>query len=954
MKSWAEPTADDIRRVQTLAGRPENRAYFFDRLDNPLWVRPLAAAGFFAEPPEPVPAGEPGYVRFPPWPEGGYLVRVAPTAPDAVAEVLRGIGRSGNPTVTRLLLDALVALPDTFFRQAAAALTSWLETPFSDHFDDEAAAAITRLLHDGSISVALDAAKRILALEPDTRLAEKAAADVPIPPRPQPSARMSDWHYERILARIGDALADAAGIRAVEFMSSLLEDALRLSAWDDDGVDAGTEIWRPAIEDHAQNSRSGVGDALVSATKDVAVRVAHSDEGTLAEVINALESRTLLHRRIALHVLAVSSAGKALVDAHIGSRPLFDDYRVRHEYAALLRNRFLDASEGTRAAVLSWISDGPEVDDYRRRRARLDGEPPSDEDVDHYVRRWRRDWLSFVANHLDSVLSDEYRGLVKDLGEPDHPDFTSWSSSWDGPESPLSGEELAQRRIQDVFSYLRSWRPQQDSWRQFGPSIDGLGRALSEDVKARPDVYASLAQTAGDLDPTYVTSIFSGLESALREGASIEWGGPLALAHLVVSRPFELDEEPSGRDRDPGWRWCRREVASILRAGFSDRPNRIPFAERDRAWSIIERLLRDPNPSPEHEQRYGGENMDPLTLSLNTNRATAMHAVVEYALWVHRELEGRGEDLSSGFTWMPEARDALDVHLDLDLEPSLAVRAVYGRWLPWLLLLDEAWVRDRHDVLLPGAPFETVRDVVWVTYVSWCPPYDSVFRMLRADYEAAVRRVPSGIAAGTFDHESADAKLGEHLVTFFWRGLAEVELMDEFFIRASDDLAANVMEFVGRSLHNTTGDVPESVERRIEELWDRRLAVAETDPDTHEAEVRTFGMAFASAKLDSEWALANLERAVGLAGAPKLGQWVVERLVDLAESRPGPVTKLLADMLDRPENEWDHVGWRDEARRIVDVAVSTGDASAVENARSIVDHYVRRGELDFRELLRSD
>jgi hypothetical protein len=42
---------------------------------------------------------------------------------------------------------------------------------------------------------------------------------------------------------------------------------------------------------------------------------------------------------------------------------------------------------------------------------------------------------------------------------------------------------------------------------------------------------------------------------------------------------------------------------------------------------------------------------------------------------------------------LPEAqRDALDAHLDPHVDPSLAVRAVYGRWLPWLLLLDEAWV----------------------------------------------------------------------------------------------------------------------------------------------------------------------------------------------------------------------------------------------------------------------
>ena len=64
-----------IVQVQTLSTRPENRAYFFDRLENPNWVDALHKAEFFT-PPDPVPAGD-GYVQFPPWPEGRYLARAA-------------------------------------------------------------------------------------------------------------------------------------------------------------------------------------------------------------------------------------------------------------------------------------------------------------------------------------------------------------------------------------------------------------------------------------------------------------------------------------------------------------------------------------------------------------------------------------------------------------------------------------------------------------------------------------------------------------------------------------------------------------------------------------------------------------------------------------------------------------------------------------------------------------
>jgi hypothetical protein len=227
--------------------------------------------------------------------------------------------------------------------------------------------------------------------------------------------------------------------------------------------------------------------------------------------------------------------------------------------------------------------------------------------------------------------------------------------------------------------------------------------------------------------------------------------------------------------------------------------------------------------------------------------------------------------------------------------------------------------------LFPAEPFEIYRDVVWATYISWCPPYDSAFRALRSEYEGSVEAVPSGLAAGTFHRESVDAKLGQHLVIFFGRGLVDISLLDEFFGRADDELASDVIESVGRVLHNTTGDLSDEIRVRIQELWERRLAAGAEDPEAHQAELRAFGMTFASAKLDRARTLGNLERAVALAGAPKLGHWVVERFDDLVPSRPAVATRILAAMLEHPENEWDHIGWRDEARATVERAIRSGD-----------------------------
>jgi hypothetical protein len=956
MRSWAPPTAEELDRLAVLCARPEARAYFFDRLENPNWVQDLAQRGFFANPPGPVPAGEPGYVRFPPWPEGRYLARVAVEAPAEVVSALQDIPASENPAVTGLLFTTLANLPDEHVVRLADKAREWVAAPFADHFAEEAAAAALRLLAAGATRPALGLAAQLLEVRPDPRRAEKASAgDSPLRVFPEAAARFSAWEYGRVLARLVAPMVDAAGLGAIRLLAGLLEDALRLSRWEDEeGRDDYSYVWRPAIEDHEQNSdsNSGIRDSLVSAVRDVAVRHATRRPDELEATIVVLESGSTVLQRIALHVLGSVADGVELAAARMTDRGLFDEHRVRHEYAALLRARFGELDEPGQSEVLSWIDAGPDLEEYKQRRTDLDDAPPSEDDIARYAAGWRRDRYSYVEPYLDQDAAARYRELVDIVGAAEHADFLTWSASWTGPKSPATPAELAERSVADVVDYLRRWRPAEDAGLGLGPSVEGLGGAFGEVVAGRAADFADVAPNLVDLDPTYVRELFAGLESALREGATFSWAGPLSLAAAVVQHPFEPDVEVPDRDRDPGWRWCRRQLGSLLQSGLADKPNRVPFELRSTAWAVISRLAEDPNPTAAHEARYGGDNMDPLTLSINTNRGTAMHAVVEYALWCRRELESLGEDVSRGFELMPEAAEVLDRHLHPEAEASLAVRAVYGRWLPWLLLLDEAWTIERLPLLFPYQDNSTLAETVWDTYVAWCPPYNSVFRALEEHYRAAIDRVPTHRKAGSFGHDSVDSKPGQHLVTFYGRGVVDRDALERYFARADDELAADVISFVGRTLGSTVGELPAAVSERMQGLWEWRFSEAAPQPEAHKLELRAFGTWFASGKLDGGWALGALERSVELVGAPTLGHLVAERLVEVSQRDPVAAVRVFARMVQRPEHEWDYLGWRDQAKAIVEAALASQEAEAQEPAATIVDSYVRRGELDFRELTR--
>ena len=939
MNDWTAPSDSALARVAALAARGENREYFFEHLENPMWVPALAGEGVFDDPPGLVEADEPGYVRFPSWPEGGYLARMAPAVPDTVAAVLEKSRPSPNPRVTAILLECVLALPTEQFRRLAAKAVEWIADPaaagFIEHFDDQAASVVARLVRDGKVKQGLAAAEALLRLERRSR-PSSASEDDKIPALSEPVGRLKDFEYDRTITKILPDLVDSAGLDGLELFSSLLSVAVDYSRsrGEPPDADAYSWIWRPAIEDRRQNTDRGVRCVLVTAVRDAAVRLAQLCEENLHSVVQLLESGTSLHRRIALHVLTVVPGGAELAVERIADRGIFDDYGLKPEYAALLRSRFGEAPPEVQRTFLGWVFTGPELGDFQP------------EDPVGYTEFWMRDWLSFVAGYLSGDDAKRHRELVSRRGEADHPDFLGWSTSRVGPTTPLTAEEMSALSPGEVIEFVADWRPPTSAGLGPSPSMEGLGRALQQAVTERAADFAAVANRVETLDPTYVRHFLSGLEAAVRAGTAIAWNQPMQLMASVLEHPFDNHDESPVFDRDTGWRWTRGQVASLLQEGVADRDNRIPFELRDAVWKVLEPLTRDPHPSPHDESTY---SLDPLTRSINTNRGKAMHAVITYALWCRRELDAQGSDTTQGFDLMPEVRTVLETHLDPDTEPSLAVRAVYGKWLPWIILIDEQWSSVNIARLFPPTPqHQPLRDAVWNTYICWCRPFDTVYDVLGDEYDAAVQRVPTGATAGFANDERADAKLGEHLVTFYWRGILPLPVLERWFQRADDELAGDVMETLGRALGNTEEDIEPRILRRIRELWDSRLAVITSEVESHNDEAHAFALIFASAKFDDQWSLAGLDATLRPGGGSWFGRYVIGRLAEIATTEPAQATRLTLKMLEDAANDWDHLDWRDQVRDVLAATSDAVDQATIDNRDSIIDYYIKHGELDFR------
>ena len=52
MKSWKKPTNEMVDKALDSVKKVTARKYFFSRLENPLWLKPLAERACFKSPPQ--------------------------------------------------------------------------------------------------------------------------------------------------------------------------------------------------------------------------------------------------------------------------------------------------------------------------------------------------------------------------------------------------------------------------------------------------------------------------------------------------------------------------------------------------------------------------------------------------------------------------------------------------------------------------------------------------------------------------------------------------------------------------------------------------------------------------------------------------------------------------------------------------------------------------------------
>jgi hypothetical protein len=618
---------------------------FFNQLKTAVWIEPLSKKGLFDHPPEPEVDTAKGGRRIWAWPQSRYLARVAEQAPEQVLKIILEIPETTNSWVHMNYVEAALHMPPELAAQLVPKMQKWILNDFASVMPIKMGSLLSNLANGNQIDPALELARSMLALVPQPQKAiatEKEEDEFSRIFRHQkPKPKFDSWEYGEIIKNNLPPLVEKAGEQALLMLCDLLEEAVRLSRLPGEKPTANdiSHSWRPAIEDHGQNSDHDTKSRLVEAVRDAAEAIVRTDQTKVPTLVKLFRKRRLqIFLRLAHHLLRTfPDAAPELITKTFMCRGLLSKTSLWHEYALMLQESFHRLSKENQSKILGWIAAGPNKEKMKKRFKTFYGEDPKEDEIDSCTKEWKRDHLALISKDLPDAQKEELEKLTAEFGKSEHPEFGTYRTggAW-GHKSPKAATGLASLDIDEVVEFLKTWEPPND-W--MGASHEGLSRELASLVASDPEKFDSVADLFIGLDPTYVRGVIQGFEDALRNGIKFTWLNILILCQWVSEEPRIIQGRVKDRrETDPDWGWTLRAISSLLIMGIESKTNPIPFELRGELWVVLEELVEDQEPSEKFEAEYLARDADAIELSLNTERPKAMQAVLAYAFWVRRNM----------------------------------------------------------------------------------------------------------------------------------------------------------------------------------------------------------------------------------------------------------------------------------------------------------------------------
>jgi hypothetical protein len=732
--------------LDLLRNKKDLRAYFFRSGPSLPWAIILWENGFFSIAPEPEKNYQ-GY-SLPSWDAQYYLISVASQVPEIVLNHIKTV--KGHSWYLARAMDALLKIPAKQAETVIPIVLGWLRDEEKRGFlVEEALLLLNSLVEAGRWNAALKLFDNLSA--PDQKTIDRQNNGV--------------YGARTFLSELfGSKTNPAFGFESIitkrtESATRILEKHLKkfvLNSMANTPKSRGRirSWWRAAIENTDQDSNDSYEDLLVSALRDVLdVQVGQDRKQVEGRIAKYLDSRYGIFCRIGLYLLWThSSTYIRSVKQELVRRKNLDDKDIHHEYFKLMEQCFPLLSSPEKKTLLAMIMDGPNINDIRRLVAWAAKERELNRDVyiSNYKKRWIRDRLWMIRASLGKKYTKTLTDLIAEIGEPEYPEFLSWSrGGFVSDMSPFPQEQLSEMSPDDLYKQIHDWNP--NSRDNFGLerfSHNGLANEVANVILTHPKKYSARLYDIALLRPEYAGAILGRWTSNEFKG-KIPWQIALNLCEEVLKSPTIWGDYKK-EVAEATWIGVRLTMASMLENGLSHKERPIPERLLLKAREILLRLVDDPDPSLEADRPPEGwvGYKDYITVGLNHVRPRALMGLITYAV---RKAKLDRSHTAEAMMESP-VRDALTMRVNPQVDASRAVHSVFGQNILRLHWLDKDWLVQHLDQIFPQSDDEESK---WLFIASWegyiLGGYNPlIFGILRSRYRQMIDYIAGGYTSGSY------------------------------------------------------------------------------------------------------------------------------------------------------------------------------------------------------------
>jgi hypothetical protein len=967
MKSWTQPTDEMVEKVLSSVKKETDRQYFFSKLNNPLWIKPIAERGYFKNPPG-IKHLPDGYVQYPNWPELAYLQNIAGEATDEVIDIILGLPKTDNPRIYDNIIEIALQLEG---RDSAKLLPKIIE--YSDLKHQFLANRYPELLYhwanQENVTEALEVVKRLIPFQEDPRSQEKQKLRKKNPHEYgtslEPAHRFGDWEYQQILEKGVRPLAEREPYQVALILIDVTASMIRLGCHQEDlekGRDEDySEIWCRRLDQPERDYHESK-ESLVN-TLTYACELVFENTPDLVEALDqALRNhRWKVFKRLRQYLYALHPNDRTLpwIREFILGHEDYAKWDHHYEFQLMIRNacerfglRLL--SEAEIKNIYNLILSGPSKEDFREWMGDQYTEDAFRQRQLYFHRKQLRPFAVLLSGNYRSYLDDlETEDQDKPITDEDYSPYGGASGGFVSYQSPKPADELAKFTDEQLLDYINGWdeeRRDKDNWliEINITALVGVFQALFKEAIIPDEGRLAywVAHRENIARPVYISAMAKAMQEIVKDqnfdklDQSVEFCDWI-LSHQDTDRR-EGEPEPSDESCDrPNWGSARRAVVDFIDVCLNKEVN-APLTTRDGLGKLLQKLCTQFDWRLDRDQPVLLNRDDQITEAINNTRSRALESLINFGFWVRRNLP---EDA------VHEVTDYLDMRLGEDAEIVLTKpeHAFLGLHFGNLCVLNKDWALDNKNKLFPQDNMPIWREA-FGSFLRYSRPATLTFDILRKDFEFALDHLEE-FEDGADSRRDLVDRLGQHLFSYYLWALYSLKgdesLLARFYEKTEEDRQrwAHLFDHVGRSLRNSGKRLENRLIERVIAFFEWRFEAGESQ------ELEEFTFWLDAECLDPEWRLDAYSKIIDLRETKKVGLSLeVDTLNKLLSDHHAKVVHCFAkitDLLDQSSNIY--ITAKD-AKPILKAGLCSGDPNIRKDAERARENLLRIGRFDFLDI----